>query len=513
MRLNVWAGTLTLAIMLALAVALPRMLAPHSTSAAITPPTTGTYAALDCDTGTDGIQDVCTLPAGTTSVDVALVFGNVDMAGEDVGAFNFDIFGTNQALLTPKAGVDANMNANPDFSEASVGATGTWSCTPPAPQADRDASTTTTDSFLSCFVSDQGSALPANTTVTLATLHLTVAGTGTGTLTIGSLSVGDTIGIELGSCNPVNQTAAECFPATINVGVTPTNTPTNTATTVPPTATFTPTATNTNTPVPPTSTFTPTPTNTNTPTATSTFTPTPTETTVPPTSTFTPTPTETSVVPPTPTDTPTPTETTVAPPTPTDTPTPTETTVPPTPTDTPTPTETTVPPTPTDTPTPTETSVVPTETFTSTPTPTETSVVPTETFTSTPTPTETSIVPTETSVATATATNTATPTNTPTDTPTAVPTSTSTNTPTPTNTSVPTNTATATATRTATATATPQAGCVTFLEKFRLVIGVLTHFNARIGQRRYDARFDLNHDGRINSIDVFIALNTPICQR
>jgi S-layer homology domain len=192
------------------------------------------------------------------------------------------------------------------------------------------------------------------------------------------------------------------------------------------------TATSTDTVVPPTDTPTDTPTNT----------------VVPPTDTPTDTPTETSVPP---TDTPTDTPTnTVVPPTNTPTDTPTNTVVPPTNTPTDTPTNTVVPATNTPTDTPTNTSVPPTKTPTNTPTNT---IVP-ATNTPTDTPTNTSAPATNTPTSTATSTTapaTNTPSNTATGTP-APPTNTATRTATSTSITAPTNTATSAATSTATRT-------------------------------------------------------------
>jgi hypothetical protein len=106
--------------------------------------------------------------------------------------------------------------------------------------------------------------------------------------------------------------------------------------------------------------------------------------------------------------------------------------------------------------------------------------------------------PTPTQTPTPTPTNTSTPTSTPTDTPTATPT----NTDTPT----PTNTATATPT-----TAPP--ACLPFGQRVRLVLGVLFHWNAHRGQWRYDQRYDLNDDGRINLMDLRIAIDELLCRR
>ena len=284
-----------------------------------------------------------------------------------------------------------------------------------------------------------------------------------------------------------------------NTPVPPTNTPTNTP--VPPTNTPT------NTPVPPTN----TPTNTPVPP-----TDTPTNTPVPPTDTPTNTP-----VPPTDT----PTNTPVGP-----TDTPTNTPVPPTDT----PTNTPVPPTDT----PTNTPVPPTDTPTNTPvpgatdTPTSTPAPPTDTPTNTPvpptdTPTNTPVPATDTPVATATNTPEA-PTNTPvpptdtpvppTDTPvpaTNTPVATATNTPAATKTAAVTRTSTAQPTRTKTAvptaTATPPE-CLSLGQKLNLALNILFRFGSHQGQHRYNSRYDVNHDGRIDWADLEQVLSAPTCR-
>jgi hypothetical protein len=66
-------------------------------------------------------------------------------------------------------------------------------------------------------------------------------------------------------------------------------------------------------------------------------------------------------------------------------------------------------------------------------------------------------------------------------------------------------------TNTPTVTATPSGECVTFLDKLRLLVNVLGRVGSKEGQRRYDARYDLNHDGRINIIDAVLVLRIPLC--
>lgn len=181
----------------------------------ITTPATGTYLGLDCAPSTPGIQYACALPPGQQLVTIDVVFGNVDYDGENIGAFNFEVLGSNQPVFDPPPGFDAELNANPDFNEPHAGAMGTWQCDPPPPDNDRDTSSSTTDSFLSCWAFDIGNPMPAGTSKVLATLQLNVVGTGTGTFTPANLSVGNYLGVELGSCNPVSTTEAACFGATL----------------------------------------------------------------------------------------------------------------------------------------------------------------------------------------------------------------------------------------------------------------------------------------------------------
>jgi hypothetical protein len=112
--------------------------------------------------------------------------------------------------------------------------------------------------------------------------------------------------------------------------------------------------------------------------------------------------------------------------------------------------------------------------------------VPGATDTPVPPPTDTPVPPTETPAPQATDT----PVPPPTDTPVA----TATNTPPP------------------TATATPPAGCLTFGQKLSLAIGILFRFNSEEGDRRFKARYDLNHDNRIDGADLDIVLSMATCK-
>ena len=186
--------------------------------------------------------------------------------------------------------------------------------------------------------------------------------------------------------------------------------------------------------------------------------------------------------------------------------------------------------TPTFTPTATATpSAAASATATPTATPTST---PTDTPTSTPTPVDTATptatasathTPTNSPTATATATMTATPTATATATATmtATPTATATATMTATRTATPTATATATATSTSTATATatntstptpttqPPPACRGDVDgdgnvDGRDVARVARALMSSPGERRWDPAADLNHDDRVDLLDLMI---------
>ena len=268
---RLWATcTLILAV---LAVAAAVAVHERDRALAFSPPGSGFYAAIDCDLSQAGVQDVCTLPPSTTSLTVAVVAGNVDVANADISAIQFDVI-ANQASFDPTTGADADKNSNPDFNDAAFTA-GTWACTPPSPSRDVNSDPAVADSFLSCFNSNYqgGEPFGPGSLTRLATVKYNVVSPNGGVFSLYKFSVGDTVGVELMSCNPGLESPAPCSPATVSIGAPPptnTPTPTNTApagSTVTPTSTFTPVATFT-----PTATSTPAwePTVTPIPTATST---------------------------------------------------------------------------------------------------------------------------------------------------------------------------------------------------------------------------------------------------
>jgi len=231
------------------------------TAFAFTPPVSGFYGAIDCDTATAGVQDgtggTCRYINTPGAVDVAVMFADASSLGLDISSFNFDVLGDAQTRLTPAGPAVTSaapaFNGNPDFDEAGfIGSAGIWQCTPPSVVADADPSATATDSFISCYTTVTGPVVDS-TLHTLTIVHYLIpagASDGVVNLSIVNLGVGDQDGSILLVCNdlstPENNTGP-CFGATVTLytpaSPTPTSTPTATNTPVTPTVTNTPTIT------------------------------------------------------------------------------------------------------------------------------------------------------------------------------------------------------------------------------------------------------------------------------
>lgn len=212
-----------------------------------------THIALDCDTGTAGIQDMCTTSFGPGHIDVDVILEN-GPAATNVAAFNFDVVALDETKIDPLAGVDANKNGNPDMNDpAFPGAT--WTCGLPAPSnhlAGDPYGPGTAASRLVCYDGAAGdeTLLPPLTDLKLGTVHYSKTYLGpaaaTVTLEFQNVSVGDAGGGEVGTCRPDGTNPMNCFSADINYApAPPTLTPTATNTSAP---TNTPTATATSAP-------------------------------------------------------------------------------------------------------------------------------------------------------------------------------------------------------------------------------------------------------------------------
>jgi hypothetical protein len=214
---------------------------PYSGTATPTPTSTPApipAVALDCDVVTPGIQSSCMYQTDVGAVDVDVWYVN-GPASASVNAFNFLLHDPDTARLATLPGVDADLDANPDFNQADV--TGAHQCTPPTPATDTGADGPgTAVSLLFCYNigAPNGPLIGANAQLRLARMHYTVppaATPGSVPLSLSFVAVFDNSFIELGSCLPTSNEVMDCLGATINLVPPPTATPTLT-----PTATATP---------------------------------------------------------------------------------------------------------------------------------------------------------------------------------------------------------------------------------------------------------------------------------
>jgi hypothetical protein len=197
-------------------------------------PDNGYSIALDCDTAAAGIQASCDLPLGTTSLDVAVVLRNDGPQTDVPGAFNFIVHDSDTSRLNPPPGVDANLNANPDFNEADLATSWVCALPPPSPNTGADGPGKAT-SLLSCFDA-LGLAPPVvpGSQRQLATVHYNVppgAAAGQVAFSLSEVSLAEeNSAATLVSCDTDSPPPWHCPGATVNLVSGPT----------PPTATPTP---------------------------------------------------------------------------------------------------------------------------------------------------------------------------------------------------------------------------------------------------------------------------------
>lgn len=201
---------------------------PEPTEATLPQPASGFYMAIDCDVVQAGVQIACNYPAGTTSVDVDVVVGNVDQPATDIAAFEFELT-TFGGALQPSA---------PPARDGALA--GGWNCELVAPIQDDDPNPEVAHSQLTCFVSVQPSTytpLPTSATVRVARMTFAVQ-QGAALLDFGVGYLLDSDGAARVDC--VGTLAAEavgvCADASVSIGaahVSPTPTPTSTPTTTP----------------------------------------------------------------------------------------------------------------------------------------------------------------------------------------------------------------------------------------------------------------------------------------
>lgn len=185
-------------------------------------PPPGFELRIDCNPATFTIDDNCLVAPGAAALDAAVVLVNRSGATSPIAAFNFKLHDSNKSFLSPAPGADANLNANPDLNEAQLGAG--WQCTPPSPSPDtgQDGPASAV-SFLSCFnPTTIVGGLPDGGQITLARVHYTIPADAplntSSLLQLSDVAVGDTTGVELGSCNPILEAPMLCAAASIYIG-------------------------------------------------------------------------------------------------------------------------------------------------------------------------------------------------------------------------------------------------------------------------------------------------------
>ena len=177
------------------------------------PGTAGVNVLLDCDAISPGVQDVCPLPVGTTTLDVGIYVRNNGAPAFGVGYLLLTV-SADQTMLVPVPDPDPNIDGNPDLAPMS----GTWACSPPGTQPDADPSPAAARSRIMCLVSDAGPAVATNgTPFLLATVRYNVVGPPTMNtpLRFGITEVGDNFGVYQASCTADPYAPAPCRPARV----------------------------------------------------------------------------------------------------------------------------------------------------------------------------------------------------------------------------------------------------------------------------------------------------------
>jgi hypothetical protein len=215
------------------------------------------HFAIDCDTSSAAIDEVCNYPIGTSSVQVGVNVSD-NSAPFSIGAIAFSVRNPNDTNLNAPAepGSPGEEDANPDLNNAVMEPAGVlWNCNTLVPDNDDGSGGPGTQtSTLDCFLgigSDPGPSFAQGADAFTAWIDYNVGpGTHSTTLTFTRGVWGDNNSAEIviclgGDSMPGGGDDGQCFPATVNIvpGPTATDTP------VPPTST--------NTPIPPTATNTP----------------------------------------------------------------------------------------------------------------------------------------------------------------------------------------------------------------------------------------------------------------
>ena len=171
---------------------------------------------VDVDPGTAGVQSSRYIPTSGSFT--------VDVVAEDVealGAFNFEVVYGQGFLSAPTIATGPDVDRNPNANQAYLNSTGrTFTCSPPSPSGDIDASASVGAAFLSCYSvgAAAGPAAAHGAPEVIATLTFNVLSpSGGSALTLRNLNMYDITGtVELASCAPLVTTPAMCRSAAVS---------------------------------------------------------------------------------------------------------------------------------------------------------------------------------------------------------------------------------------------------------------------------------------------------------
>lgn len=204
--------------------------------------------AVDCNTSTVGVQSYCVLSQGTVTADVVLTNGTGGAVQLQASEFVLTASpgGTTTFVPNVVACSAPALNCNPDFDPTSAFSVA-FDCSGsliPSPDINADGDPGTAQSKLACTTVTFGAfhTLADGASIVLGRVTYTASADSVYALDLNNAAAYDESFGELGTCEPVLNTAAICTDATMQIGASA-NTPT-------PVNTATPTSTSTSTPEP-----------------------------------------------------------------------------------------------------------------------------------------------------------------------------------------------------------------------------------------------------------------------
>jgi hypothetical protein len=183
---------------------------------------------VDMDASQAGIQASRDVNRGDT-FRVAIVVTNVPPptgGGEGgLNAFQFDLNYDKTKIVAPSYFGGPDIDRNPDLNQPTLGEASNWTCLP-APEGDRDDAggaegdfdPATGQAILSCFAGIGGQAGQASGTIVVATVTFQAIASGSTTLSLSNMVMGDALGTEIGSCGDAGgENPVPCVSADANV--------------------------------------------------------------------------------------------------------------------------------------------------------------------------------------------------------------------------------------------------------------------------------------------------------